>query len=494
MEEFILAIDQGTTSTRAILFDKKGSLRYVSQREFKQYFPHPGWVEHDAMEIYQSVIEVVQSLFIENNIQPEQIKGIGITNQRETTVIWNKKTGKPIYHAVVWQSRQSQDICDSLIEKGYSEFIQKKTGLLINPYFSASKIKWILDHVDVKDKDNLLFGTIDTWLVWKLTGGKVHVTDYSNASRTLLYNIFDLKWDDELLDLFDIPSSMLPEVKDSSCIYGYSDETLLTGIHFKAPICGIAGDQQASLFGQTCFDNGNVKNTYGTGCFMLMNIGQKPVISKNGLLTTIAWGLNKEVTYALEGSVFVAGSVMQWLRDGLKLFDNVAESQRMATLLDDNDGVYLVPAFVGLGTPYWDNDVRGTMFGLTRGTKKEHIARAALEAIAYQSKDVIETMKEESHLALDSLFVDGGATANEFLMQFQSDILNANILCPRVKETTALGAAYLAGLAIGFWKDQNEIKDMHSITKTYSPLMNEEKREKYYNGWKKAVEATRVFK
>ena len=494
MEEFILAIDQGTTSTRAILFDKKGSLRYVSQREFKQYFPHPGWVEHDAMEIYQSVIEVVQSLFIENNIQPEQIKGIGITNQRETTVIWNKKTGKPIYHAVVWQSRQSQDICDSLIEKGYSEFIQKKTGLLINPYFSASKIKWILDHVDVKDKDNLLFGTIDTWLVWKLTGGKVHVTDYSNASRTLLYNIFDLKWDDELLDLFDIPSSMLPEVKDSSCIYGYSDETLLTGIHFKAPICGIAGDQQASLFGQICFDNGNVKNTYGTGCFMLMNIGQKPVISKNGLLTTIAWGLNKEVTYALEGSVFVAGSVMQWLRDGLKLFDNVAESQRMATLLDDNDGVYLVPAFVGLGTPYWDNDVRGTMFGLTRGTKKEHIARAALEAIAYQSKDVIETMKEESHLALDSLFVDGGATANEFLMQFQSDILNANILCPRVKETTALGAAYLAGLAIGFWKDQNEIKDMHSITKTYSPLMNEEKREKYYNGWKKAVEATRVFK
>ena len=494
MEEFILAIDQGTTSTRAILFDKKGSLRYVSQREFKQYFPHPGWVEHDAMEIYQSVIEVVQSLFIENNIQPEQIKGIGITNQRETTVIWNKKTGKPIYHAVVWQSRQSQDICDSLIEKGYSEFIQKKTGLLINPYFSASKIKWILDHVDVKDEDNLLFGTIDTWLVWKLTGGKVHVTDYSNASRTLLYNIFDLKWDDELLDLFDIPSSMLPEVKDSSCIYGYSDETLLTGIHFKAPICGIAGDQQASLFGQICFDNGNVKNTYGTGCFMLMNIGQKPVISKNGLLTTIAWGLNKEVTYALEGSVFVAGSVMQWLRDGLKLFDNVAESQRMATLLDDNDGVYLVPAFVGLGTPYWDNDVRGTMFGLTRGTKKEHIARAALEAIAYQSKDVIETMKEESHLALDSLFVDGGATANEFLMQFQSDILNANILCPRVKETTALGAAYLAGLAIGFWKDQNEIKDMHSITKTYSPLMNEEKREKYYNGWKKAVEATRVFK
>ncbi len=493
MEEYILSIDQGTTSTRAILFDKSGNLRYVSQREFTQYFPHSGWVEHDAMEIFQSVIEVVQSLFIENNIDPQQIKGIGITNQRETTVVWNKKTGQPVYHAIVWQSRQSQDICEKLIHDGYSDFIQKKTGLLINPYFSASKIRWILDHVN-EDIDNLLFGTIDTWLVWKLTGGKVHVTDYTNASRTLLYNIYDLTWDDELLALFDIPRSMLPEVKDSSYVYGYSDETLLTGIHFKAPICGIAGDQQASLFGQTCFENGDVKNTYGTGCFMLMNTGKQPVISQKGLLTTIAWGIQGEVTYALEGSVFVAGSVMQWLRDGLQFFQNVSESEKMARSLKNNEGVYLVPAFVGLGTPYWDNDVRGTMFGLTRGTKKEHIARAALESIAYQSKDVIETMKEESHLTLDHLFVDGGATNNTFLMQFQSDILNTDIMIPRVKETTALGAAYLAGLAVGFWKDHQEIKALHSITQTYHSNMDDRERCQNYEGWKKAVEATRVFK
>lgn len=494
MEEFILSIDQGTTSTRAILFDHQGKLRYVSQREFPQYFPHPGWVEHDAKQIWNTVIEVVQSLFIENNIKPEQIKGIGITNQRETTVVWDKITGEPIYHAIVWQSRQSQDICDQLIDEGYSDFIQKKTGLLINPYFSASKIRWILDHVEIKDKNNLLFGTIDTWLVWKLTGGKVHVTDYSNASRTLLYNIHELKWDQELLDLFDIPSSMLPEVKDSSYIYGYSDETLLTGLHFKAPISGIAGDQQASLFGQTCFHDGDVKNTYGTGCFMLMNTGNIPVSSKNGLLTTIAWGIDGQVTYALEGSVFVAGSVMQWLRDGLKLFDNVLESENMARQLNDNDGVYLVPAFVGLGTPYWDNDARGTMFGLTRGTSRNHIVRAALESIAYQSKDVIETMKEEAHITLDHLSVDGGATSNDFLMQFQSDILNTSIVCPQVKETTALGAAYLAGLAVGFWKHQEEIAKMHSIMKTYQPAMKEDLRKKYYQGWLKAVEATRVFK
>ena len=494
MEEFILSIDQGTTSTRAILFDHDGKLRYVSQREFQQYFPQPGWVEHDAKQIWNSVIEVVQSLFIENNIKPEQIKGIGITNQRETTVVWDKTTGEPIYHAVVWQSRQSQDICDDLIEKGYSEFIQKKTGLLINPYFSASKIKWILDHVQGVDRNNLLFGTIDTWLIWKLTGGKVHATDYSNASRTLLYNIHELKWDQELLDLFDIPLSMLPEVKDSSYIYGYSDETLLTGVHFKAPICGIAGDQQASLFGQTCFHHGDVKNTYGTGCFMLMNTGHQPVISKNGLLTTIAWGIDGQVTYALEGSVFVAGSVMQWLRDGLKLFENVSESEAMAKQLSSNEGVYLVPAFVGLGTPYWDNDARGTIFGLTRGTSRQHIVRAALESIAYQSQDVIETMKAESHISLENLSVDGGATSNEFLMQFQSDILNTPIVCPQVKETTALGAAYLAGLAVDFWKDQEEIAKMHSIIKTYQPSMKEELRQKYYQGWLKAIEATRVFK
>lgn len=494
MEKFILSIDQGTTSTRAILFDKTGQLRYVSQREFTQYFPESGWVEHNAKEIWQSVVEVVQTLFIENNIQPQQIKGIGITNQRETTVVWNKQTGEPIYHAIVWQSRQSQEICDALIEKGYSQFIQEKTGLLINPYFSASKIRWVLDHVNVEDESQLLCGTIDTWLVWKMTGGKVHVTDYTNASRTLLYNIHELKWDEELLELFHIPRTMLPEVKDSSCIYGYSDETLMTGLHFKAPICGIAGDQQASLFGQTCFHHGDVKNTYGTGCFMLMNTGNQPITSHNGLLTTIAWGLDGHVTYALEGSVFVAGSVMQWLRDGLHFFENVSVSEAMATSLESNEGVYLVPAFVGLGTPYWDNDVRGTIFGLTRGTRKEHIVRAALESIAYQSQDVIETMKIESHIQLDHLFVDGGATSNQFLMQFQSDILNTSIMIPQVKETTALGAAYLAGLAVGFWKDQEEIKKMHTIDKTYQPSMSQEQRDKNYQGWKKAITATKVFK
>jgi len=494
MEEFILSIDQGTTSTRAILFDKHGNLRYISQREFQQYFPCPGWVEHDAKQIWNSVVEVVQTLFIENNIKPEQIKGIGITNQRETTVVWDKTTGEPIYHAIVWQSRQSQDICDDFIDKGYSDLIQKKTGLLINPYFSASKIKWILDHVEIECVDHLLFGTIDTWLVWKLTGGRVHVTDYSNASRTLLYNIHELKWDEELLELFEIPKSMLPEVKDSSCIYGYSDETLLTGLHFRAPICGIAGDQQASLFGQTCFHDGDVKNTYGTGCFMLMNTGHHPVESKNGLLTTIAWGLNGQITYALEGSVFVAGSVMQWLRDGLKLFENVKESEPMAKALKDNEGVYLIPAFVGLGTPYWDNDARGTVFGLTRGTTRNHIVRAALESIAYQSKDVIETMKEEAHIALEYLAVDGGATSNHFLMQFQSDILNTEIVCPRVKETTALGAAYLAGLAVGFWKDQKDIQDMHEIVDRYQPRMDQETIDRYYEGWQKAITATRMFK
>ncbi len=492
MEKYILSIDQGTTSTRAILFDKQGNLCFSSQREFPQYFPHSGWVEHDANQIWNSVLEVVTQLFIENNIDAKEIAGIGITNQRETTVVWNKYTGQPVYHAVVWQSRQSQQICDALIKDGYSEYIRQKTGLLINPYFSASKIRWILDHTNENIED-LLFGTIDTWLVWKMTGGKVHVTDYTNASRTLLYNIYDLKWDDDLLKLFNIPASMLPEVKDSSCIYGYSDETLVTGLHFKAPISSIAGDQQASLFGQTCFNVGDVKNTYGTGCFMLMNTG-KPVKSDNGLLTTIAWGLNGKIHYALEGSVFVAGSVMQWLRDGLQLFDNVAVSEEMAKSLQDNEGVYLIPAFVGLGTPYWDNDVRGTMFGLTRGTRKEHIARAALEAIAYQSKDVIETMKKESKVSLEHLFVDGGVIANDFLMQFQSDILNVDIMIPKVKETTVLGAAYLAGLAVGFWESEEEIKALHSIVKTYSPCMPEDKRDKNYNGWKKAITATKVFK
>ena len=494
MEEYILAIDQGTTSTRAILFDQNGQLCYMQQREFKQYFPHSGWVEHDAKEIWNSVVEVVQSLFTIYNIHSNQIKAIGITNQRETTVVWDKTTGEPVYHAIVWQSRQSQDICDQLIRDGYSPMIQDKTGLIINPYFSASKIRWILDHVENMNKDHLLFGTIDTWLIWKLTGGKVHATDYTNASRTLLYNIYDLKWDEDLLKLFDIPKTMLPEVKESSCIYGYSDETLLSGLHFRAPICGVAGDQQASLFGHTCFQSGDMKNTYGTGCFILMNTGEKPVVSHHGLLTTIAWGMNGQVTYALEGSVFIGGSVMQWLRDGLKLFTHVSETEAMAKSLDDNEGVYLVPAFVGLGTPYWDNDVRGTIFGLTRGTTRQHIVRAALESIAYQSRDVIEVMKKEAHLTLTHLSVDGGATDNEFLMQYQSDLLNIDIMKPQVKETTALGAAYLAGLAIGFYESQEDIQSKHLISKTYHSKMDSQKALQYYQQWQKAIAATCLFK
>ena len=382
MAKYILAIDQGTTSTRAILFNHDGRIVHQTQREFKQYFPHSGWVEHDALEIWNTVLEVVAAMFIETDAVPEDIASIGITNQRETTVVWDKRTGLPVYHAIVWQSRQSQAICEDLIAQGYEQFIYEKTGLIINPYFSASKIAWILKHTDV-EVEHLAFGTIDTWLVWKLTGGKVHVTDYSNASRTLLYNIHSLKWDKELLDLFNIPSSILPEVKPSSHIYGYTDEKALSGVNFRCPIAGIAGDQQASLFGETCFAKGDIKNTYGTGCFVLMNTGEKAITSQNGLLTTIAWGLDDKIEYALEGSVFVAGSSIQWLRDGLEFFKNASESEALATSVADSGGVVVVPAFTGLGTPYWDNDARGTMFGLSRGTTKAHITRATLESIAF---------------------------------------------------------------------------------------------------------------
>lgn len=499
MENYILAIDQGTTSTRAILFDQKGQMRYLAQREFQQYFPQPGWVEHDAKDIWNSVVEVVQSLLTMNNIQSCQIKGIGITNQRETTIVWNKKTGEPVYHAIVWQSRQSQAICDDLIQRGYGDFIQKKTGLLINPYFSASKIRWILDELKRQNdgsvqEEDLLFGTIDTWLIWKLTGGRVHATDHTNASRTLLYNIHELKWDQELLDLFQIPSHMLPTVHSSSTIYGYSDETLLSGLHFRAPICGVAGDQQASLFGQTCFHSGDMKNTYGTGCFLLMNTGEKAVVSSNGLLTTIAWAIDGKITYALEGSVFIGGSVMQWLRDGLKLFEDVRQSEDMALSLKHNEGVYLVPAFVGLGTPYWDNDVRGTILGLTRGTSREHIVRAALEAIAYQSRDVVEVMKADANVSLQGLSVDGGAAHNTFLMQFQADLLHIPIIKSQIQETTALGAAYLAGLAVGFWKSQEEIRHLHTHVQTYQPMMPIVEADGYYQKWKQAIAATQMFK
>ena len=487
MEEYILAIDQGTTSTRAILFDQNGQLCYMQQREFKQYFPHSGWVEHDAKEIWNSVVEVVQSLFTIYNIRSSQIKAIGITNQRETTVVWDKTTGEPVYHAIVWQSRQSQDICDQLIKDGYSPMIQDKTGLIINPYFSASKIRWILDHVENMNKDHLLFGTIDTWLIWKLTGGKVHATDYTNASRTLLYNIYDLKWDDDLLKLFDIPKTMLPEVKESSCIYGYSDETLLSGLHFRAPICGVAGDQQASLFGHTCFQSGDIKNTYGTGCFLLMNTGETPVYSGNGLVTTIAWGLNGKVNYALEGSIFVAGAAIQWLRDELRLIDAASDSEYMAQKVKDTNGCYVVPAFTGLGAPYWDQYARGTIVGLTRGVNKCHIIRATLESIAYQVSDVLQAMEADSGIRLSALKVDGGASANDFLMQTQADIIGAPVNRPSCVETTAMGAAYLAGLAVGYWKDKEEVRQNWAVDRIFAPQMSEEERKKKLKGWKKAV-------
>lgn len=498
MDKYILAIDQGTTSTRAILFDKNGHNVAMEQQEFHQYFPHPGWVEHDAIEIWASVIDVISGLMIKRSLTPQQISAIGITNQRETTVVWNKKTGQPIYHAIVWQSRQTQEITDSLIDQGYQEKIHQKTGLIINPYFSASKIKWILDKVEgareLADKGELLCGTIDSWVVWKLTNGKAHITDYTNASRTLLFNINTLEWDDELLLLFNVPKNMLPTVCPSSQIYGYAEQLSPFATDVQIPIASVIGDQQASLFGQCCFQSGEAKNTYGTGCFMLMNTGQKPVFSRNGLLTTIAWGLDGKVEYALEGSVFIGGSVIQWVRDGLRMLKSAKESEQYAVRIASNDGVYLVPAFVGLGTPYWDNDARGAMFGLTRGTTKEHLIRAALEAIAYQSKDVMEVMKEESHLPLNVLAADGGATANNFLMQFQSDLLQCEIRLPETLETTALGAAYMAGLAIGYYESKEEIKNNHKICATYQPKLTVDQIAKLYQGWLKAVASTRTYK
>ncbi len=493
MKKYVLAIDQGTTSTRAILFDHLGMPYCVTQREFTQYFPHSGWVEHDAMEIWNSVLEVVGELFIKSDVKPEEIESIGITNQRETAVVWDKNTGLPIYHAIVWQSRQSQEICEDLISQGYTDKIYEKTGLVINPYFSASKVRWILDHTK-SDPENLLFGTMDTWLVWKLTNGKVHITDYSNACRTMLFNIHTLDWDDELLDLFKIPRNMLPEVKPTSCIYGYSDETSLQGLHFRCPIGAVVGDQQASLFGETCFHKGEMKNTYGTGCFLLMNTGSEAVKSENGLLTTIAWKLQDEVVYALEGSVFVAGSSIQWLRDGLEFFRQAKDSEDLARSVPNSQGVIVVPAFVGLGAPYWDNDARGAIFGLTRGTTKAHITRATLESIAYSSMDVIKIMSQEAHSPIEMLYADGGATSNAFLMQFQADIAGLEIHIPKVQETTALGAAYLAGLATGFWKDEEELKNLAQSQKIYFPKMTRKEAQKKYEQWVKAVQAVISYK
>jgi glycerol kinase len=496
VEKYILSLDQGTTSSRAIIFNKNGQIVHSAQKEFKQYFPKPGWVEHNPNEIWGSILSVVAEVLSESEIKPEQIAGIGITNQRETAVVWDKDTGHPVYNAIVWQSRQTSEICEELKEKGYNSLFRNKTGLLIDPYFSGTKVKWILDHVEgAREKANqgkLLFGTIDTWLVWKLSGGRAHVTDYSNASRTLMFNIYDLKWDDELLDILEVPKSMLPEVRPSSEIYGKTVDYHFFGNEI--PIAGVAGDQQAALFGQACFEEGMAKNTYGTGCFMLKNTGEKAVRSEHGLLTTIAWGMNGKVEYALEGSIFVAGSAIQWLRDGLRMFNDAKDSERYAAKVDSNDGVYVVPAFVGLGTPYWDSDVRGAVFGLTRGTTKEHFIRATLESLAYQTKDVLSAMEADSGIELKTLRVDGGAVKNNFLMDFQSNILDVSVERPVVNETTALGAAYLAGLAVGFWESQEEIAKQWAVDRTFLPKMSDENRNRLYDGWKKAVNATMAFK
>lgn len=491
---YILAIDQGTTSTRAIVFDKQGNTIAVEQQEITQFFPKPGWVEHNPMEIWDTVRETVKSVI--KKVGAGNIQAIGITNQRETTVVWDKRTGKPVYNAIVWQSRQTSDICESLKARGLDPEVRYKTGLLIDAYFSGTKIKWILDHVPGAQAEafagNLLFGTIDTWLLWNLTEEKVHATDYTNASRTMVYNIRDCAWDADLLNALDIPDSMLPVVMDSSTLYGHAKHEI-TGVE-GIPVSGIAGDQQAALFGQGCFHEGMAKNTYGTGCFMLMNTGKNAVSSPNGLLTTIAWGLNGQVEYALEGSIFVAGSAVKWMRDTVELFADASETEQYARSLTSSEGVYFVPAFVGLGTPYWDSEVRGAIFGLTRGSSRSHLIRATLESVAYQTRDVLSVMEKDSGIKLKGLRVDGGMVRNNFLMQFQSDLLHVMVERPVVQETTALGAAYLAGLATGFWKDEKDIAGNWQLDRAFNPEMSAKESDQLYNGWLKAVEAARVFK
>ena len=491
MSHYILALDQGTTSSRSIVFDKQGNIISVAQKEFKQIFPQPGWVEHDADEIWSTQFGTMAEAVAKANITMKQIAGIGITNQRETTVVWERSTGKPIYHAIVWQDRRTAAYCDELKAAGNKEMIQQKTGLVIDAYFSGTKLKWILDNVEgarqKAENGELAFGTIDTWLTWKLTNGEVHVTDVSNASRTMLFNIHSLQWDEELLKLFNIPASVLPEVKPSSKIYGVTGNIIPDS---KIPIAGIAGDQQAALFGQLCTQPGMVKNTYGTGCFMLMNTGEKAFISKNNLLTTIAWQVDDKTDYALEGSVFIAGAVVQWLRDELKIIRTSAEVEKLAGQVQDTDGVFLVPAFAGLGAPHWNQYARGTIFGLTRGSSNAHIARAALDSIAYQTYDVLKAMEADSGIHIKELRVDGGATVNNQLMQFQSDILNTKVVRPKITETTALGAAYLAGLAVGYWKNVEEIQQQWQVDKSFSPAMKDEKRNDLVNGWQRAVKAS----
>jgi glycerol kinase len=492
-KRYVLSLDQGTTSSRAILFDKAGEIVGVAQKEFTQIYPKAGWVEHDAMEIWGTQIGMAREVLETSGIKPQEVVAIGITNQRETTVVWDRYTGKPIYNAIVWQDRRTASFCDELKERGLENYIRENTGLVLDAYFSGTKLKWILDHVEgareKAEKGDLLFGTIDTWLIWKLTAGK-HLTDYSNASRTLLYNIKELEWDNKLLVELDIPLSLLPEVKPSSYLYGVTEPSTFGGIEI--PITGVVGDQQAALFGQTCFESGMAKNTYGTGCFMLMNTGEKAVVSHSGLLTTIAWGMDGKVEYALEGSIFIAGAAIQWLRDGLKLIDSASDSEYYAQKVEDTDGVYVVPAFAGLGAPYWDMYARGAIFGLTRRTQKEHVVRATLDSLAYQTKDVLSAMEADSGITLKALRVDGGAVVNNLLMQFQADILGVNVERPTVTETTALGAAYLAGLEAGFWKKIDLVNNSTADT-VFEPVMNHERRTVLYSKWKKAVERTMAW-
>lgn len=487
--KYIMALDAGTTSNRCILFDKSGQIICQAQKEFRQIFPEPGWVEHDADEIWSTQLGVAVEAMSKINASAEDIAALGITNQRETTIVWDKATGKPIYNAIVWQCRRTAEYCDELKSiEGMTEKIRKKTGLIIDAYFSATKVKWILDNIEGAReraiKGELLFGTVESWLIWKLTGGKVHVTDYSNASRTMMFNIQELKWDEEILEILDIPHCMLPEVKSSSEIYGYTKQTLLGG---SIPIAGMAGDQQAALFGQNCFSQGDAKNTYGTGCFLLMNTGEKPIYSQNGLVTTIAWGFGGKITYALEGSIFVAGASIQWLRDELGFITKASESEELALKVKDTAGCYVVPAFTGLGAPYWDQYARGTIVGITRGVNKNHIVRATLDSIAYQVNDVLAVMRKESGIALNTLNVDGGASANNYLMQTQADIINVPVSRPACVETTALGAAYLAGLAVGYWQSTEDIKTNVKTDKIFNPNIKEDERIKRINGWEKAV-------
>lgn len=493
MEKFILALDQGTTSSRAILFDNAGRIVSTAQKEFRQYFPKPGWVEHDAEEIWKTQYGVALEAMKKAKVKSSVIAGIGITNQRETTVVWNRKTGKPVHKAIVWQDRRTAEFCDKLKKEGTDVKIRKKTGLIVDAYFSATKLKWILDNVKgarkLAESGQLAFGTVDTWLAWKLSGGELHITDVSNASRTMLFNINTLKWDRELLKIFDIPESVLPEVRSSSEIYGSAKGVFETEV----PVSGIAGDQQAALFGQMCIEPGMVKNTYGTGCFMMVNVGKKPVASKNKLLTTVAWKIGNETIYALEGSIFIAGAVVQWLRDGLGIIKKSADVEKLSAEVNDSGGVYFVPAFAGLGAPYWNQHARGTLVGITRGTTAAHIARASLDSIAYQTLDVLLAMEKDSGIRIKELRVDGGATVNNSLMQFQADVLKSKVVRPEITETTALGAAYLAGLAVNYWSSITEIKKQWKVDKSFTPKLQEKKTKELIAGWRKAVKAAETW-